>query len=70
VRPEPWVNLNSGYIQRAADKLPKQGSKTPGKLHQNYVKDVLSLKFGSLDDGVIRFLNPGDALQLQSALSS
>jgi len=34
------------------------------------VKDVLSLKFGSLDDGVIRFLNPSDSLQLQSALSN
>ena len=55
IKPEPWLNLNSGYILRAADKLPKQGSKTPWKLHQNYVKDVLSLKFGSLDDGVIRF---------------
>ncbi len=70
VKPEPWLNLNSGYILRAADKLPKQGSKTPWKLHQNYVKDVLSLKFGSLDDGVIRFLNPTDSLQLQSALSN
>ena len=62
VKPEPWLNLNSGYILRAADKLPKQGSKTPWKLHQNYVKDVLSLKFGALDDGVIRFLNPADSL--------
>jgi monooxygenase len=70
VKLEPWLNLNSGYIQRAADKLPKQGSKTPWKLHQNYVKDVLSLKFGAVDDGVIRFLNPTDSLQLQSALSS
>jgi hypothetical protein len=70
VKPEPWLNLSSGYIQRVADKLPKQGSKTPLKLHQNYVKDVISLKFGSLDDGVIRFLNPTDSVQLQSALSS
>jgi monooxygenase len=64
VKPEPWLNLSSGYIQRVADKMPKQGSKTPWKLHQNYVKDILSLKFGSLDDGVIRFLNPTDSLQL------
>jgi hypothetical protein len=28
------------------------------------------LKFGAVDDGVIRFLNPTDSLQLQSALSS
>jgi monooxygenase len=70
IKPEPWLNLTSGYIQRVADKLPKQGSKTPWKLHQNYVKDILSLKFGSLDDGVIRFLNPTDSLELRSPLPS
>jgi monooxygenase len=52
---EPWLNLSSGYIQRVADKLPKQGSKTPWRLHQNYVKDVVSLKYGSLEDGVMRY---------------
>jgi monooxygenase len=67
---EPWLNLSSGYIQRVADKLPKQGSKTPWKLHQNYVKDVMSLKFGTLDDGVMRYLNRADSLELKSALSS
>jgi monooxygenase len=70
VKLEPWLNLSSGYIQRVADKLPKQGSKAPWRLHQNYVKDVLSLKFGSLDDGVMRFLNPTDALQLKSVLQN
>jgi monooxygenase len=64
---EPWLNLTSGYIQRATDKLPKQGSKTPWKLHQNYVRDVMSLKFGSVDDGVLRYLNSTDALDLRSA---
>jgi len=70
VQPEPWLNLSSGYILRVADKLPKQGSKTPWKLHQNYVKDVMSLKFGSLDDGVLRFLNPTDSVELSAALAS
>jgi monooxygenase len=52
---EPWLNLSSGYIQRAADKLPKQGSKVPWKLHQNYVLDVIGLRYGSLNDGVMKF---------------
>ena len=69
VKPEPWLNLSSGYIQRVADKLPKQGSKVPWKLHQNYVKDIISLRYGSLDDGVIRFSNPTDGLELSSAHS-
>jgi monooxygenase len=66
VTEEPWLNLTSGYIQRVADKLPKQGSKVPWKLHQNYVKDVMTLKFGALDDGVIRFSNPAPSLELGS----
>jgi cation diffusion facilitator CzcD-associated flavoprotein CzcO len=69
VQPEPWLNLSSGYIQRVADKLPKQGSKVPWKLHQNYVKDIISLRYGSLDDGVMRFLNPTDGLELKPAHS-
>jgi cation diffusion facilitator CzcD-associated flavoprotein CzcO len=64
---EPWLNLTSGYIQRTMDKLPKQGSKTPWKLHQNYVRDVLSLKFGSVEDGVLRYLHPNTSLELRSA---
>jgi len=31
---------------------------------------VMSLKFGSLDDGVMRFLNPTDSVELSAALSS
>jgi monooxygenase len=45
--------------------LPKQGSKVPWKLHQNYVKDVMSLKFGSVEDGVMRYLNRTDSLELR-----
>lgn len=52
---EPWLNLTSGYIQRAADRLPQQGSKRPWRLRQNYVLDYLSLRYGRLDDGVLRF---------------
>jgi len=47
--------LSSGYMQRAKDMLPKQGSKRPWKLYQNYAKDMLSLRFGSIDDGALVF---------------
>jgi len=50
-----WLNLSSGYIQRSIDKLPKQGSKSPWKLHDNYVLDTMSLSSGSLNDGVLKF---------------
>ncbi|SKA21575.1 Predicted flavoprotein CzcO associated with the cation diffusion facilitator CzcD [Enhydrobacter aerosaccus] len=53
---EPWVNFSSGYIQRALKHQPKQGSKRPWKLYQNYVLDLLSLRFGSLRDRAMTFV--------------
>jgi len=47
--------LSSGYMQRAKDMLPKQGSKRPWKLYQNYAKDMVALRFGSIDDGTLVF---------------
>ena len=57
VAAEAFVDFSSGYIQRAADRLPKQGSKKPWKLNQNYALDVMALKFGSVDDAMT-FSNP------------
>ena len=51
----PWVDFSSGYIQRAINKVPKQGDRMPWKLHQNYARDLLALRFGSLKDGVLEF---------------
>jgi monooxygenase len=51
----PWVDLSSGYFQRALDRLPRQGSQPPWKLHQNYLRDLLQLRLGSLNDGVLQF---------------
>jgi monooxygenase len=50
---EPWVNFSSGYIQRALAQQPKQGSKRPWKLYQNYALDLLSLRFGRLRDAMV-----------------
>ena len=52
---EPAINFTSGYIQRASDVLPKQGSKKPWKLHQNYALDLLNLRFARVDDGTMEF---------------
>jgi monooxygenase len=54
----PAVNLTSGYIQRALAHLPKQGTRKPWKLYQNYALDLLSLKYGSIEDGALRFMRP------------
>jgi monooxygenase len=55
VVPEPIMDFNSGYVLRAVADLPKQGSKEPWKLRQNYAIDLRSLRYGSLDDGEMRF---------------
>ncbi|MCP5433435.1 MAG: NAD(P)/FAD-dependent oxidoreductase [Alphaproteobacteria bacterium] len=55
VEPQPWIDFSSGYVQRAVDKFPKQGSKQPWKLHQNYVLDIFELRFGEIEDGVLEF---------------
>ena len=53
---EPALDFTSGYVQRAVDILPKQGTKAPWKLHQNYAIDLFNFKFGRLDDGAMRFV--------------
>jgi monooxygenase len=55
VKPEALIDFSSGYIQRAIDQFPRQGSKKPWKLYQNYVRDMLSLRFGAVDDGALQF---------------
>ena len=43
----PFLDLASGYVQRSLDNLPKQGSRTPWRLHQNYIRDVQLMRRGS-----------------------
>jgi monooxygenase len=54
----PFLDLTSGYVQRSIQMFPKQGSKIPWKLHQNYARDLLMLQRGKVDDGVMEFSNP------------
>jgi monooxygenase len=55
VAEEPFLDFTSGYVVRASDTLPKQGSLRPWKLYQNYFLDALTLRFGRIDDGVLEF---------------
>ena len=55
ITPEPLIDFSSGYVQRAINNFPKQGSRQPWKLYQNYIRDVLMLKFGTVADSSMEF---------------
>jgi len=55
VTPLPSLSFSSGYVQRSIADLPKQGSKQPWRLYQNYALDIVSLRYGKVDDGVMRY---------------
>ncbi len=55
VSEQPLIDFSSSYVLRAIDRFPKQGSKAPWRLYQNYALDLLTLKFGAVDDGVMQF---------------
>ncbi|MFN2426797.1 MAG: flavin-containing monooxygenase [Candidatus Binatia bacterium] len=51
----PWLDFTSGYVVRAMEKFPRQGTRAPWRLHQNYARDLALLRFGRLEDGVLEF---------------
>jgi cation diffusion facilitator CzcD-associated flavoprotein CzcO len=54
----PFIDLTSGYVMRSIDKFPKQGRRSPWRLYQNYIRDIVLLKRAPLDDGAVEFSNP------------
>jgi cation diffusion facilitator CzcD-associated flavoprotein CzcO len=51
----PSLNFSSGYVLRSIAKMPKQGSKRPWRLYQNYALDIVTLRYGKINDGVMRY---------------
>ena len=58
VATEPFIDFSSGYVQRAIDRFPRQGSQKPWKVYQNYLLDKAALGLASVDDGVMAFSSP------------
>ena len=52
---EPLLDFDAGYIKRALNVLPKQGSEHPWKIYQNYLKDMWTLKYSKLTDSSLEF---------------
>jgi cation diffusion facilitator CzcD-associated flavoprotein CzcO len=55
VREGPIIDFSSGYVQRSLEKLPKQGSREPWRLRQNYLLDSHMIRRGPIEDGELRF---------------
>jgi cation diffusion facilitator CzcD-associated flavoprotein CzcO len=70
VRPAPLLDFDAGYVLRSLAQLPKSGSKAPWKLRMNYAADVMALRFGSVDDGVMRWGAPARAQRPEPAVAA
>jgi cation diffusion facilitator CzcD-associated flavoprotein CzcO len=62
VTQQPMIDFSSGYVQRSIEKFPKQGSKAPWRLYQNYALDIVSLRRSPIEDGALRFYGNGTPL--------
>jgi cation diffusion facilitator CzcD-associated flavoprotein CzcO len=51
-------NFSAGYMQRALAKWPKQGSKAPWRVYQNYFRDTFSMKWAPVGNKALEFSNP------------
>ncbi len=55
VEERPFMDLMSGYVMRALDRMPRQGHRAPWRLKQNYLTDLRMIRHGRIDDGVLAF---------------
>lgn len=51
----PMLEFSSGYVQRALNDLPRQGTKPPWRTYQNYLKDMITIRYGRVEDGHMQF---------------
>jgi cation diffusion facilitator CzcD-associated flavoprotein CzcO len=59
LKEEPLIDFSSSYVRRALDQIPKQGSRAPWKLYQNYALDLALLRRGRIADDALEFAKPG-----------
>jgi len=67
---QPLIDFSSGYVLRAIDKWPRQGSRPPWRLYQNYARDILLLRFGPVDDPEMEFSRVGSPDEASERLAA
>ncbi|MFL6120845.1 flavin-containing monooxygenase [Actinophytocola sp.] len=55
VTERPLLDFQAGYVLRAIDEFPRAGSRRPWQLGMSYAHDVVSLRHGQIEDGVMKF---------------
>jgi monooxygenase len=52
VAEEPFLDFQAGYVLRSLHMFPKQGTVAPWRVHQNYPRDIVTLRHGPVDDAM------------------
>lgn len=53
MKTSPFLNLNSTYVLKATDSLPKTGDTGPWKMRRNYFLDSFTARWANLSDGIL-----------------
>ncbi|GAA1942513.1 flavin-containing monooxygenase [Nocardioides marmoribigeumensis] len=69
VEEAPFLDFASGYVQRSVADFPRQGSREPWKLRQNYFYDAWKLGRASFEDSALSFSNPSHEPDPESSLT-
>ena len=55
----PFLDLTSGYVLRAIDRFPKQGSEDPWQREQNHAHNLRSMRKAPIEDPALEFAASG-----------
>ena len=51
----PFADLTSGYVLRAIDQFPRQGSQHPWQREQNYARNWTTMRRARIEDPALEF---------------
>jgi monooxygenase len=66
----PFADLSAGYVLRAIDKFPKQGTMTPWRREQNYARNRRELQRLTFDDPALEFSRAVPAGEAQAEVAA
>jgi cation diffusion facilitator CzcD-associated flavoprotein CzcO len=52
---KPFLDFGAGYVKRAVDRFPRQGTSGPWQVKMSYAADLHALAEDPIDDGILSF---------------